>query len=111
MGVDLVESRHSCNNGNSNLSNVIADGTGANGGSDGDGRGSPPVTDIHFNVYGSNQEGNEKNKKVVAATDADVNAVVAEEVNRDDAARALPCPQLLPTFLGGRMSNATVSAV
>jgi hypothetical protein len=76
LGVDLAESSHSHNDGDSVLSKVIADGTGANCGPDGDGRGGPPVTDIHFNVYCGNQEGNEENKEVAAATDADVNAVV-----------------------------------
>jgi hypothetical protein len=94
LGMDLAESSHSCNNGNSILSDVIADGAGANSGPDGDSRGSSPVADIHFNFYGGNQEGNKMNKEVVAATSTDVNAVVAE-VNGDNAARALPCLQLL----------------
>ncbi len=86
------------------------DGAGANGGPDVDGGGGPLVGNIHFDSYGANQEGNEENEEVAAATSVDVNTVVAE-VNGDDAARALPRPQWLPTFVGVWMSNAAVSVV
>ena len=59
LGVDLVESHHSCNDGSSDLSEVdddasaVADGAGAgaNGDSaaDGGGTGGPPVANNIFN--------------------------------------------------------------
>ncbi len=47
---------------------------------------------------------------MAAATTTDVNAVLVE-VNGDNVVRALPRPQLLPTFVGGWMPNAAVNAV
>ncbi len=67
FGVDLAESSHCYDDGDSALSNIIANDTGANGSPDGDGGGGPPVADIHFN-HGGNQEGSEKIKEVGSAT-------------------------------------------
>ena len=54
--------------------------------------GGPPVADVHFN-YGEYQGGNEENKEVAAAIDANANGVVVQEVNGDDVEWAPTCPQ------------------
>jgi hypothetical protein len=109
--VETVESSQSCDDGNNALSDVIADGAGANGAPDGDGGGIPPVTDIHFN-HGWD-EGKKKNKEVTAATIADVNVAVADVNQDEDLSALMACPyqMLLPIFIDGQLSNAAASAV
>ena len=82
LGTDSAESGHSGDDGDSALSEVVAENS--------------------FNYVGN--DGDEEDEEV-AAVNEEVAAVNVADVNEDDNAAAIatvnPCPQSLPVFVGG----------
>jgi hypothetical protein len=108
LGVNLVESSHSCNDGSSNYSDVIKEKVvSANDAADAVEDG-PPFPSIDVNDGGGDKAGEEDEK--VAAANISVNVVITGE-GTEGTAEVHPHTPLLPAFGSSRVSNAAAAAV